>query len=76
MVDPPSIATETLNDPSAAAVVDAIVVADPWSVFVAATYTVLPAAVFPVTTTGDPATPELSAGLVTVSVVAPCLCAT
>ena len=41
--------------------------------FVADTYTRLPAAVLPVTVTGEPATDDWSAGLVTVRVVVPCV---
>jgi hypothetical protein len=46
------------------------------SVFVADTYTAFPGSVVPVTVTGEPATAEPSAGLVTVSVVVPCEWAT
>ena len=73
---PPVTATSTLKEPSGAAVAEATVVAEFASVFVAATYTVFPGAVVPVTVTGEPPTDELSAGLVTVSVVSPCACAT
>ena len=44
--------------------------------FVAATYTVFPRRVVPVTVTGEAAIEELSAGLVTVSGVARCVLAT
>ena len=55
---------------------DTIVVAEFLSLFVAATYTVFPRRVMPVTVTGEPAIEELSAGLVTVSGVARCVLAT
>jgi hypothetical protein len=43
---------------------------------VAATYTVFPGRVVPVTATGEAEIEELSAGLVTVSAVVPCVRAT
>jgi hypothetical protein len=73
---PPVTTTSTENEPFAPAVVEAVVVAEFASVFVAATNTMFPGAVEPVTVTGEPMTTELSAGLVTVSVVAPCVRAT
>ena len=68
--------TSTLKEPSAAAFVATCVVAESWSVFVAATKIRLPGALVPVTVSGEWSTDDSSAGLVTVSVVAPTGCAT
>ena len=73
---PPVTAMPTLKEPSAAAVVETTVVAEFASVLVAAMVSWLPGAVVPVTVTGEPATELSSAGLVTVSVVAPWVWAT
>ena len=51
---PPVTGTSMLNEPSAAAGAETTVVAELASVFVAATYTVLPASVVPLTVTGEP----------------------
>ena len=72
-VVPPVTATSRLNTPFWSAIVEALVVAEFASVFVAVTYTVLPAAVVPVTVTGDPFTALSSSGLETVSGVVPCV---
>ncbi len=71
-VVPGVAATETLNEPSGATVVSVVAVVKPVSVFVAETDTVLPAAVAPVTVTGEPLIADSLAGAVTVSVVVPC----
>ena len=63
-----------LHVPSPATVVVAVLVVKVLSVFVAATYTVLPGAEVPVTVTGDPLTALWSVGLVTVRVVVPWVC--
>ena len=73
---PPVIGTSMLKEPSEAAGAETTVVAELASVFVAATYTVLPAAVVPLTVTGEPVTEAWSSGLVTVRLVLPWLCAT
>ena len=62
--------------PSAAAVVVAVVVAKFLSVFVAPTTIRFPGTDVPVTVTGEPLTDDRSAGLVTVRLVVPCVCAT
>ena len=74
---PPVTGTSTLKEPSAAAVVEATVVAE-FCIRVRRRRRrrVFPGAVVPVTVTGEPATAALSAGLVTVSGVVPCVCAT
>jgi hypothetical protein len=71
-VVPGVAATVAVNDPSAAAVVSAVAVENPVSVLVAATDTMLPAAVVPVTVTGDPLIADSLGGEVTVSDVVPC----
>ncbi len=62
-----------MNEPDGPTTVEVVVVAELASTFVAETYTRFPGAVVPVTVTGDPVTEDRSTGLVTVSVVVPCV---
>src|SRR5258708_28519418 len=73
-VVPGVAATDVLKDPSAAAVVSAVKVVKPVSVLVAATDTVLPGAVVPITVTGDALIADSSAGAVTGNGVVPFWC--